>query len=224
MSADLHDRGIPHPRPRTFALTAAVIFGLWGMHNLLLLPLEKLHLPDRILEPALVVARLGVWFAPVGWYLARHGIHPAEAFALRPTAPSTWERWALLPGLIYLAGAAALVGSGGASAAHALGPGAIVAFGVGILFEELLMRGFVFGELSRWWAARWVILGTAALFAGMHIPGWLGQGMAPEMIAPSFGVLLALGLVLGVARWGTSSVWPPVAIHLLNNLLALWGG
>ena len=35
--------------------------------------------------------------------------------------------------------------------------------------------------------------------------------------------LTLLGLILGVLRWRSSSVWPGVAIHAANNVIAIAG-
>jgi len=36
------------------------------------------------------------------------------------------------------------------------------------------------------------------------------------------GVILADGLLLGLARLASRSVWPPIAMHIFYNLYAVW--
>jgi membrane protease YdiL (CAAX protease family) len=81
------------------------------------------------------------------------------------------------------------------------------------VFEELFFRGFLFAGLAR---ARWGRTGaialTATAWALMHV-----QQYSPPAIMMVFG----LGLILGCARAQTRSLLPPLAIHIVNNILAL---
>jgi uncharacterized protein len=79
------------------------------------------------------------------------------------------------------------------------------------IFEEVLFRGFVYAGLRQSWLGySGTILFTAICFAIVHM-----QYAVPEMF-----VVLGLGLLLGVARWRTGSVYLPIAIHSVNNLAA----
>jgi membrane protease YdiL (CAAX protease family) len=86
--------------------------------------------------------------------------------------------------------------------------------------EEFFFRGFVFGALRRW---RIVIggreLGTwvAAVITGILF-GLAHTGSAsPQYLAP----LGFLGFVLCLLRWRTGSLYPGMALHSVNNSLAL---
>lgn len=74
-----------------------------------------------------------------------------------------------------------------------------------ILFRGLVQRGLRH-RLGRWPA----ILLTSLAFALCHL-NLLG-----------FLVLFALGLLLGWLYERSGSLWPPMAAHAANNLLALW--
>jgi uncharacterized protein len=83
--------------------------------------------------------------------------------------------------------------------------------------EELFFRGFLFGVLSResggvarrpWSAA--VIVGV--LFGAAH----LGSASAAYLPPLAF-----LGFLLCIVRWQTGSLYPCMALHALNNGLAL---
>lgn len=79
------------------------------------------------------------------------------------------------------------------------------------IFEEILFRGFVYAGLRQSWLGHsGTILVTAICFAIVHM-----QYAIPEMF-----VVLGLGLILGIARWRTGSVYLPIAIHSVNNLAA----
>lgn len=86
--------------------------------------------------------------------------------------------------------------------------------------EELMFRGFVLPQLSsrmEFWQAN---LLQALLFTAMHWPNWLWvSGFRPALLATSIGVF-AIGLLLGWLLKRTNSIWPPVAIHIINNFLA----
>ena len=83
--------------------------------------------------------------------------------------------------------------------------------------EELFFRGFVFGVLRSRLAPRawgpWVAaIATGVLFGGAHV------GSAPvEYLVP----LAFLGFVLCILRWRTGSLYPGMALHSINNSLAL---
>src|SRR5262249_53971977 len=73
--------------------------------------------------------------------------------------------------------------------------------------EEVFFRGYFFQglrlRLSIWPA---VVL-SAAVFGVAHG----GPG--------SLVLLIVIGLVLAVIRWRTRSLWPGIALHMLNNFL-----
>jgi hypothetical protein len=83
---------------------------------------------------------------------------------------------------------------------------------VGPISEELLFRGFAFGGLA---PSRigpiGAILVTSTIWAVVHF----------QYAWPVIGQIFVYGLVLGVARWRSGSLWPPLAMHVLINLYAV---
>jgi membrane protease YdiL (CAAX protease family) len=86
--------------------------------------------------------------------------------------------------------------------------------------EEFFFRGFVFGALRKWHVA----------IAGRNIGTWLAAiatgilfGLAHTGSAsPQYLVPLGfLGFALCVVRWKTRSLYPCMALHSINNSLAL---
>ncbi len=86
--------------------------------------------------------------------------------------------------------------------------------------EEFFFRGFIFGALRQW---RIVIAGrnigvwfaaivTGILFGLAHTGSASGQYLIP---------LGFLGFVLCLVRWRTGSLYPCIALHSINNSLAL---
>ena len=83
---------------------------------------------------------------------------------------------------------------------------------LGPLVEELLFRGIIFS----WLRERVNVLPTVGLTA----IAWslLHYDYAWWVIA----IIFVDGVILGVARWRTGSVFAPVIMHMLYNLYAIW--
>jgi uncharacterized protein len=86
--------------------------------------------------------------------------------------------------------------------------------------EEFFFRGFIFGALRRW---RIVIAGrnlgtwVAAVLTGILF-GLAHTGSASSQYLIPLGFL---GFVLCLVRWRTGSLYPCMALHSVNNSLAL---
>lgn len=86
--------------------------------------------------------------------------------------------------------------------------------GVGIiapLFEEFLVRGLLFGSIRHMFDDHVSVALTAGVFALMHM-----QYDAAVMM-----LILPMGVVLGYARARSGSIWVPVILHVLNNMLTV---
>jgi membrane protease YdiL (CAAX protease family) len=86
--------------------------------------------------------------------------------------------------------------------------------------EEFFFRGFLFGVLRqmrvRWFGEEWGTLIAALIVALLF--GLAHSGSAkPEYLIP----LGLLGFVLCLVRWYTGSLYPCMAIHAINNAVAL---
>jgi|SRR5262245_15279784 len=91
---------------------------------------------------------------------------------------------------------------------------------VGVFVEELLFRGVMqtsLSEIARPWLA---ILIAAVLFLLIHVPGWVLLKLPID--AQIVGSVFAIGVICGVLRHLTQSIWPPIAAHWANNLGALF--
>jgi membrane protease YdiL (CAAX protease family) len=78
--------------------------------------------------------------------------------------------------------------------------------------EELLFRGLFFRWLSDRMPVQATIAITAVSWALLH---W-------SYPWPVIGVIVIDGLLLGLARWRTGSILPPIVMHALYNLYAIW--
>ncbi len=107
----------------------------------------------------------------------------------------------------------------GTSTAALLAAGVFVCV-VAPIAEEFFFRGFIFGALRRWhimvagrdlgnWVAAII---TGILFGLAHT----GSAAAQYLVPLGF-----LGFVLCLIRWKTRSLYPCMALHSVNNSLAL---
>lgn len=86
----------------------------------------------------------------------------------------------------------------------------LLAIGVAVLgplFEELLLRGLLFGALRHLYDEHVSVAITAGVFALMHL-----QYSLPIML-----LILPMGIVLGYARSRSGSILVPVVLHMANN-------
>jgi membrane protease YdiL (CAAX protease family) len=77
------------------------------------------------------------------------------------------------------------------------------------IFEELAFRGVIFGSLKKVLNTREVILVTALMFMILHL----------NLIA--FPFLFIIGLILGVLREKSQSLYPCILMHFTHNLLVI---
>lgn len=83
----------------------------------------------------------------------------------------------------------------------------------GPLLEELIFRGLAFGFLLKTrLGGPGAIVVTALVWSLLH---W---NYSPLVI----GIIFVQGLILGLARWKSGSVYLPIFLHILWNLYAIW--
>ncbi len=75
------------------------------------------------------------------------------------------------------------------------------------LCEELVMRGVLLPSLASWLPSLTAVLVSAALFAAIHRDPY------------RFLFTFTIGVVLGLVRLSTGSLWPPVIAHASLNTL-----
>jgi membrane protease YdiL (CAAX protease family) len=89
------------------------------------------------------------------------------------------------------------------------------------LGEELYFRGYVQGTLRKQHSARYAILVASVLFAARHYMQVLLLLPKYPVFAASVWATIALpvGIVLGLLYERTKSLWMPVTIHYLFNVI-----
>jgi uncharacterized protein len=86
--------------------------------------------------------------------------------------------------------------------------------------EEVFFRGFVFQHIRQRGSFAAANAVTVVLFWMIHWPGWLYmKGLDPGLLSLSVGVLF-IAWVLGWLMELTKSLWPPILLHLLNNVIS----
>lgn len=79
--------------------------------------------------------------------------------------------------------------------------------------EEIITRGLLFGRLKNTKLGPWgAIVIISLLWTAMH------YNYGPLTLV----VIFLDGLLLGMARYTTASIWPPVAMHSMGNLFSIW--
>jgi membrane protease YdiL (CAAX protease family) len=81
------------------------------------------------------------------------------------------------------------------------------------IWEEFLFRGFLYAGLREsWLGERGTVLATSLLFGGIHASQY-----------DTFGVVatIGVGLMLGIGRAASGSLYVPIAMHIANNALAM---
>ncbi len=86
-----------------------------------------------------------------------------------------------------------------------------------LLFAVLIVcvyTDLAYGKLHNWCTLPAIFAGLLInyVFGGLRDGGWLGTNLA--------GSALAVGIVLGLARHRTGSVFPVILIHFVNNVVA----
>jgi uncharacterized protein len=82
--------------------------------------------------------------------------------------------------------------------------------------EELIFRGVLFAFFERSLGLTFAVVGTAVLFAAMHIPEYWGAWTHVAMI-------LVVGVVFSLARGITGSLAPSVILHAAYNATLMTG-
>ncbi len=211
---------------RAFWLVGGGILAVWGGHNGWLSGWEIRHVGAAAREPALVLLRALCWFVPIAWYLRRYESRGAlAALGVTSRCNARGLAWSLLVASAYLFPVGLLVRSS-APPGHDLdvvgtfaSPHALYQ-GVTIAMEELLMRGFLLRQLVRFASPLRAQVVVAALFAGMHLPGWIAlEGIGFELV-PSTIMVLVLGGVLGVVARAGNNIILAFLVHFSSNMLA----
>lgn len=88
------------------------------------------------------------------------------------------------------------------------------------LVEEIVFRGYLFPEISRYTGTIWGALLSSALFTLIHFPYWIYREFSAEIFLYQSLFIFGFGLLMCLLVKVTKSLMPAFAIHGLNNLFA----
>jgi len=226
MSTPAAPRGL-----RLWLLVAAPLVAQFGFVGLGAAVLQALSIAPTgetsltSLPEAVLLLAAYIVFGVVIWFVARQFGDPREVLALR-RVPFVRAAVLAVGGLIVGVAAAALLEPlFHGSASQRISVGSIDSVTTGLAFglsaftivagaavtEELYFRGLLYGRLDARFGVASAVVGSAGVFGLAHFE--------PN----AFPALFALGLVLGLVRMRSSSVWPGMAIHGANNVIAVVG-
>jgi len=216
------------PSFKPLLIFIALFFAVWALRATALFFID-----ERIHSQALVwlysnAVKFLLWVVPAAVYLRVVDHQPALAY-LRLTTPVNRRGlgYTVLLSVLYFAATILFETRFGGKNVNDLYAASLVEWLTATAFiffspisEEILFRGFVlhqFAERLRFWAANLI---TATLFTLIHWPFWVWRnGFHLPIIQNSAGILL-LAILLGYVVKLTGSLWPAVALHIANNLLA----
>jgi membrane protease YdiL (CAAX protease family) len=170
----------------------ALKFILWALPAIVYLKVLESSRPLEYLKLTTRVNRRGLAYAVVASVIFFGGLVSLEHFAFGKN--------------LYLSSAPGMV---------------ILSSSVSSVLEEIFFRGFVLNELWQRIDFRRANLIAAILFTLIHWPNWLWTGsFNTGLIATSFSILV-LGVFLGYLMKWTNSLWPSIAVHIINNALSV---
>lgn len=214
---------------RRLYVIMAVVFGLWILRVVLLLPIDAQLPPGLPRELWGHAWRYAIWvLLPLLYLLRQEKGRCLDILGLRRWPAPAKARVAGMVIVLYLLLAGlegALTGGEHPHRLLHLPPGDWIVRAAQNFptpfAEEFLFRGFLLALLSRHFSDRKSNLMQSVLFVLIHYPGWLYmRGLDPGILSDTVGVFI-IALVLGWLRQYTGSLWPPVFLHMANNL---WRG
>lgn len=211
---------------QSFGLTAVGILIVWALHNVFLGQWEHQAMQASVREPVLLAVRVLAWLLPIALYLRRHEPRaPLRAIGL--TTAVHWRGLLLgsLPAIGYLYSIVLLL----QMTVEAVAPPSLletlwqphVVYVLALVaFEEVLMRGFLLGQLVRFTTSIRAQACVAIVFVLMHFPSWIAPQGLHWGLLPSAIVVLLQGIVLGIIARRSRSIVPAIVVHFANNILA----
>ena len=203
-----------------------VFFLLWLVRVWWLSPWMERLLPAWPAALLSGLVKLAVWTLPALWLIFRQGtalaIPPKRLFSFR--GKWRWCGWVALAFIAYhLLGG--WIRNGWIGLHPAFDPIALMGtvLLVGIT-EEMVFRGFLLNALLPKVGDTWALVISSLLFVVIHYPTWALQG---KLLPLSNGLtnsllIFVLGVIFGVSLQKSNTLWAPIGLHMLWNLLVLF--
>jgi membrane protease YdiL (CAAX protease family) len=163
------------------------------------------------------VAKLAVWIGPTIWLL-RRSHEPLGAATGLGTARGLPQGVLIAFAWLGIQALTSKVRGVWPPPQSTGGYGAVNAYIIAPVFEELVFRGFALRRLRargvRFWPAA---LATSIAFGLLHVPGWLFMKGVSVTALSLLGPVVFVGVVLAAVSWRLPSLWACIAVHLANN-------
>ena len=213
---------------RRLCVFLAAFYTAWVLRVVVLLPVDASIGSVALRQCWSQGLRLLLWVVPVFVFALRaEGAHPAAYLGLTrfPRGRALARGLGILTGFLTLCGISAVLFQGGGTRhlftmTGADWAGLLLGMSLVAFAEELLFRGLVFQQLRRTRSFQRANLLTALLFLLIHWPGWLYMQGPHWGLVPLSASILVAGWVFGWMMETTQSLWPPIVLHLLNNVLS----
>ncbi|HPO16290.1 MAG TPA: CPBP family intramembrane metalloprotease [Candidatus Hydrogenedentes bacterium] len=218
-----------HRLDRRFVLFLACFYAAWSLRVVLLMPVDAYIENEWIQQCWSQGLRLTIWVLPLLIYIKKTETETLVQFLRLNTFPQGKSLLAgsgIITGFLCLCVMSALFLQGGSiSNIFDLTPYRwgmlLTTMSFICIVEEIFYRGFVFRKLREISSFHKANLITTILFLLIHMPGWLYmQGPHWGLISLGAGIVI-VGWVLGWLVEITNSLWPPIFLHVLNNLASV---
>lgn len=225
-----NNRSIHNPITRFgyFLLFIISLLILWTLRATVLFSIDESIHSDLLRLVYSLVVKVVIWVLPVIgylWIVDKNG--PFRYLKLTTRTDKKGLAYAIIASAIYFSVTVAfdcfvsgknLTSPSGFSSSEWLRLFLFLSFSP--ISEEILFRGFILAKLRErmsFWIANVV---TTGLFVLIHWPNWLWRNGFQSWMIYTAGSISILSLLLGWLVKKTQSLWPSIAVHTANNLLA----
>lgn len=205
-----------------FLLFAGLFFVVWTFRATLLYSLDtsiQSEAPRNVYSNAV---KFALWVLPVLIYLKKvDGKNPLSYLRITTPISKASLLFSFIAIILYFS-VVILLGlfAQGKHVSFNLDGVVVLSTSISSLFEEVLFRGFILNKLREMASFRVANLLAALLFTLVHWPNWLWtKGFQTQMLVDSLSIFI-LACFLGYLVKRTNSLWPSVAAHIINNLVA----
>lgn len=225
----IEDSSLPQPsdsETKRLAIFIGLFFAVWTIRAVVFTQFDRAFQPDWLRRLWYDEIRLLVWVVPVFIYLAKvDRVRPLRFLRLKTAGENLFQA-SLVTALFFSVVIAFeyFVENRTIGRAFDLSLEEWINLVWWLPFacwcEEVLFRGFIQQKLRLKMNFVGANLLTSVLFVAIHWPGWIMfNGFGASLVTLSAGVFF-ISLLLGYLLEETRSLWPCVAAHVLNNVIA----
>jgi membrane protease YdiL (CAAX protease family) len=210
------------PSKSSFLLFVGLFFIVWTLRATLLYSHDTSIQSEALRNVYSNAVKFALWVLPVLVYLKKvDGKNPLSYLRITTPVSKPALLFSFIAIILYFSGVILLgLLIQGKHLSFNLSGVVVLSTSISSLFEEVLFRGFILNELREIASFRWANLIAALLFVLVHWPNWLWtRELQSQLLVDSLSIII-LSCFLGYLVKRTNSLWPGVAAHIINNLLA----